>query len=152
MDANGVVPDAPVWPSARRERHLDLREQIAHRRIPAREVDARRLPDRAASAVAPDQILRPQPLAAGQVDIDPGAVLIDTCDLVFAIDRYSQFVDPAGQDALDVLLPQRKSVGMSGWEIADVQSDLGEPRNLCGLAARQEPIGDSALVEHLDGA
>ena len=42
--------------------------------------------------------------------------------------------------------------GMAGGKVADVQSDLGEPRNLCDLAAGQEPIGDSALVEHLDGA
>ena len=86
------------------------------------------------------------------MDVDPGAVLSDAGDLAFAIDRDGQFLDPVGQDALDVVLPQRKSVRMPGGKVADVQSDLGEPRNLCDLAAGQESIGDSALVEHLDGA
>jgi hypothetical protein len=86
------------------------------------------------------------------VDVDPGAVLNEVADLAFAIDRHGQFLDPAGQDALDVVLPQCKPIRMPGREIADVQSDLGEPGDLCDLAAGQEPIGDSALVEHLDGA
>src|SRR5688572_16030577 len=43
--------------------HLDLGEQGAGCRIPARELDAGRLADQAASSVAPDEILRPKRLA-----------------------------------------------------------------------------------------
>ena len=69
-----------------------------------------------------------------------------------AIDRHRQLVDPAGQDALDVVLPQPEPVGVAGGKVADVQPDAAEPRDLSHLSLREEPIGDSALVEDLDGA
>ena len=63
-----------------------------------------------------------------------------------------QLVDPAGEDALDVVLPQPEPVRVAGREVADVQADAGEARDLRRLALREEPIGDAALVEHLDRA
>jgi broad specificity phosphatase PhoE len=45
--------------------HLDFGEQGARRRIPAGELDAGCLPDQAASAVAPDEVVGPQRLAVG---------------------------------------------------------------------------------------
>src|SRR5713226_45937 len=41
---------------------------------------------------------------------------------------------------------------MPGGKVADIQTDAGEPRDLGHLPLREEPIGDSALVEDLDGA
>ena len=68
------------------------------------------------------------------------------------VDRHRQLGDPAGEDALDVLLPQPEPVGMPGGKVADVQADPGEPRDLGHLPLREEPIGDAALIEDLDGA
>ena len=41
---------------------------------------------------------------------------------------------------------------MPGGKVADVQRGAGEPRHLGLLSLREEPIGDSALIEDLDGA
>ena len=38
------------------------------------------------------------------------------------VDRHRQLADPAGQDALDVVLPQPEPVGVPGGKVADVQS------------------------------
>src|SRR5437773_2134143 len=38
--------------------HLDLGDQVAGRRVPSLEVDARRLADQAATSIAPDEVLR----------------------------------------------------------------------------------------------
>ena len=51
-----------------------------------------------------------------------------------------------------MLLPQREPVGVAGREVADVQLDAGEAGGLRDLPLREEPIGDPALVEHLDRA
>ena len=90
--------------------------------------------------------------AVGQLDVDAGVVLREARHLTSAIDRHRQLADPAGQDALDVVLPQPEPVGVPGGKVADVQRDPGEPRDLRHLPLRQEPIGDPALIEHLDGA
>ena len=90
--------------------------------------------------------------AVGQLDVDAGVVLRETGHLASAIDRHRQLVDPAGEDALDVVLPQPEPVGVPGGKVADVQGDPGEPRDLGHLPLREEPIGDSALIENLDGA
>ena len=132
--------------------HLDLGDQGTARRIPSGELDAGFLADEAASSVAPDEVLRPQRLAVGQLDIDAGVVLREPRRLTFAVDRHGQFVDPAGQDALDVVLPQPEPVGMPRREVADVERDPGEPRDLGYLSLREEPIGDSTLIEDLDGS
>ena len=55
--------------------HLDLGDQGAGRRVPPGELDAGRLADQAAPSVAPDEVLRPQRLAVGQLDVDAGVVL-----------------------------------------------------------------------------
>ena len=77
---------------------------------------------RAASAVAPDEILRPQRRAVGQLHVDAGVVLRETRHLTSAIDRHRQLADPAGQDALDVVLPQREPVVVPRGKVADVQA------------------------------
>ena len=92
------------------------------------------LADQTASSVAPDEILRPQRLAVGQLDVDAGVVLRETRHLTSAIDRHRQLVDPAGQDALDVVLPQPEPVVVPGGKVADVQRDPGEPRDLRHLS------------------
>ena len=148
MDAEGVLAEAPF----RLLGHLDLGDQPARRRIPAGEVDAGCFADHAASAVAPDEIFRPQRLAVGQLDVDAGVVLREARHFTSAIDRHRQLADPLGQDALDVVLPQPEPVVVPGGEVADVERDHGEARDLSDLSLREEPIGDSALIEDLDGA
>ncbi len=86
------------------------------------------------------------------MNVDSGAVLGEARYLAFAIDRDAQFVDPAGQDSLDVVLPQCKSVRMSSGKIADIQPDLRESGDLRYLAARQKAIGDPPLIQYFDGA
>src|SRR5262249_22316980 len=54
--------------------------------------------------------------------------------------------------ALDVDLAQREPVVVASGKIADVERHAGEPRDLGGLSLRKEPIGDSTLIEDLDGA
>ncbi len=66
MDAEGVAADAPL----RLLGQLNLGDQVAGCRIPPGELDAGCFPDQTASAVAPDEILRPQRLAVGQRDVD----------------------------------------------------------------------------------
>ena len=46
-----------------------------------------------------------------ELDVDARIVLRETRDLTSAIDRHLQLVDPAGQDALDVFLPEPEPVG-----------------------------------------
>ena len=51
-----------------------------------------------------------------------------------------------------MVLPQPEPVVVPGRKIADVQTDAGESRDLSHLSLREEPIGDSALIEDLDRA
>ena len=148
MDAEGVTADA----SFRLLRHLDLGDQVAGCRIPPGELDAGCSTDQTASSVAPDEIFRPQRLAIAELDVNAGVVLHETGHFAFAINRYRQFVDPAGEYALDVGLPQPEHVIVPGRKIADVQRDPGELCDLSHLPLREEPIGNSALIENLDGA
>ena len=147
MGAAGVVAESPF----RLLGHLDLGDQPARRRIPPGELDAGGLADQAAASVAPDEILRPQRLAVGQRDVDAGVVLREAGDLEAVVDRHLQLADPAGEDALDVVLPQPEHVVVPGREVADERGP-GEHRGLVFLSLRDEPIGDSALIENLDGA
>jgi len=121
-------------------------------RVPPGEVNAGRFADNAASSVAPDEIFRTQRPAVGHLDVDAGLVLRETSHLTAAIDRHRQLVDPSGQDALDVVLPEREPIVVAGRKVADVQGDPGEPPDLSHLSLREEPIGDSALIENLDRA
>ena len=148
MAADGVVVEAPF----RFLGQLDLGEQEARRRFPPGEPDACCLADHAASAIAPDEVFGPDRLAIGQLDVDPGVVLREARHLTPAMDRHRELVDPFGEQALDVDLPQREPVGVPSREVADVQWRPDECRNLHRLSLRQEPIGDATLVEHLDGA
>ncbi len=148
VDAAGVLAGAQL----RLLGHLDLGDQGAGRRIPPGELDAGLLADEAASSVAPDEVLRPQRLAVGQLDVDAGVVLREPRHLTFAVDGHGQLVDPAGQDALDVVLPQPEPVGMPRREVADVERDPSETRDLGHLSLREEPIGDATLIEDLDGS
>ena len=132
--------------------HLDLGEQGARRRIPAGELDAGSLPNQTASSVAPDEKVGTQRLAVGELDVDAGVVLRETGYFASAVERHPELVDPAGQDALDVVLPQPEPVVVSGGKVADVQRGAAEPRDLGHLPLREEPIGDPALIEDLDGA
>jgi hypothetical protein len=59
VDAGGVVKENVLVGTLT---HLDLGDQAASRGIPARELDARRPPDLAASSVAADEIPSPQRL------------------------------------------------------------------------------------------
>ena len=74
----------------------------------------------------PTRYSRPQRLAVGQLDVDAGVVLREARHLTSAIDRHRQLADPAGQDALDVVLPQPEPVGVAGGKVADVQLGAGE--------------------------
>jgi len=148
MDAAAVPADAQL----RLLGHLGLGDQGAGRRIPPGELDAGCLADQTASSITSDQVFRPQRLAVGQLDVDAAVVLRETSDFAFAIDGHCQLVDPAGQYALDVVLPEPEPVGVPGGKVADVEGDPGEPRDLSHLALREEPIGDSTLIEHLDRA
>jgi hypothetical protein len=81
--------------------HLDLGDHRADRRIPARELDPRCLADDAPSAVAADEIPRPQRPAVGGLDLDAGVVLREAHHFPSAMDRHGQFGDPTGQDLLE---------------------------------------------------
>jgi hypothetical protein len=126
--------------------HLDLGDHPAGRGSQPREVDAGRLADQTASAVAADEILRSERWGAGQLDVDAVAVLREARHLTVAKDRNPQPFDPARQDRLEVALRERKPVVVTSREVADVHDDLGD------LPRREEPLGDAALIEHLDGA
>ena len=133
--------------------HLDLGDHPAGRRIQPGEVDAGGLADQAASSVAADEVLRSERRAVGQLDIDAGVVLREAHHLAATKDRHPELVDPAGQDALEVALPQREPVVVAGGEVADVQAGSRRtPATCIDLARREEPVGDATLIEHLDGA
>ena len=130
-----VAAQAPL-----RSGHLDLGDDAARRRIPTGELDTGCLSDQAASPVAPDEVLRPQRPALGQLDVDARIVLCEPRHLAAAMDRHGQLVDPFGQDALDVVLPQSEPVRVPGWEVADVEADPREPRDLSFRPLREEPV------------
>ncbi len=70
----------------------------------------------------PTRYSRPQRPAVGQLDVDPGLVLREPRHLTSAMDRHLELADPAGQDALDVVLPEPERVGVPGGKLADVQT------------------------------
>src|SRR5215210_8452407 len=101
---------------------------MAGRRTPPGELDAGGLPDQTASSAAPDEVFRPQRPPVGQLDVDAGVVLREAGHLTAVVDRHPQLVDPAGQYAIDVVLPQPEPVGVPGGKVADVQRGPGECR------------------------
>ncbi len=148
MRAGGVLAHPPCGLLG----PLDLRDQPAHRRVQPGEVDAGCLANQAAATIAPDEILRPQALAVGERGVDATLVLRGTRHFTFSIDSHRQLTDPLGQDALDVVLRQREQVVVPRGEIADIERDQCETRGPMHLSLRQEPFGDSTLIEDLDGA
>jgi hypothetical protein len=95
--------------------------------------------------------VRPQCAAIAQFDIHAGVVLRETRHLNAAMDWHFQFVNPARKDPLDVVLPQPETVGVAGGEIADIQPHTSEPGHLRLLPLPEEPIGNAALIENLEG-
>ena len=85
-------------------------------------------------------------------DVDAGVVLVEARHIAFTEDGDAELIHPAGQDGLDAALPQRKEVVVAGGEVADVQGRPGVAHERMHLALGEEPVGDAALVEHLDGA
>ena len=79
-------------------------------------------------------------------------MLHESRDFAAVEDWHLELGDPVGEDALDVLLPQREPVVVAGREVADVQAGDGEARDLRGLSRREESVRDAALVEYFDGA
>lgn len=69
-----------------------------------------------------------------------------------AIDRHRQLLDPAGQNALDMLLPQRQPVIVPGRKIADIQTRDRKSGNLGYLPFGKEPVDDPTLIEKLERA
>ena len=148
VDAYGVVANA----LRRFLGHLDLGDQVALGRVPSRELDAGGLADDAASSVAPDEVLRPQRLAVGQLDFHAGVVLHEPRHLTSVIDPHRQLGDPGGHDPLDLVLPDPERIRMTRREVAHVQHGRADHRRLSHLTFREEPVNDSTLIQHLDRA
>ena len=91
--------------------------------------------------------------AVGQLDVDAGVVLGEARHLALRgrIGTASSSTQPARMRSKS-RLPQREHVGVAGREVADVQGDPAERQDRVRLALREEPLGDAALIEHLDGA
>jgi hypothetical protein len=143
-----LQPDGPV----RHLGHLDLGDEPARRRIQAGEADAGCLADETLSAIAPDEIIRPQSAPVRQLDGNAAVVLHETGYFASAMDGNAELGDPAGQDALDVVLKQRESVIVAGGKVADVQGDHVEAHDLSRPPLGEEAIGDPALIQDLEGA
>ena len=115
-------------------------------------IDAGGSPDRAAATVASHQKLAAQHPAIGQFGLDAVVVLDEAGHVGLPVERHPELVDPAGQDRLEVLLPQRQHVGVAGREIGDIQPEPGVAEGRVRLPSLDEPIDDAALVEHLERA
>ena len=162
--------DDPVWPAAFRSvdgsdtpalgahadlgilLHLDFGDHPAHRRIRSDDVNFRSLANQAAPSIAAHEVLRSQCRVVRQLDIDPGFILSEALDPQAAEDRHPELIDPASQDGLEDALPQRKQVVVAGREVTDVQANTAESHRGVLLSLRQEAIGDTALIEHFEGA
>ena len=148
MDARRVVANTP----RRFLGHLDLGDQVALGRIPSRELDAGGPTDDASSSVASDEILRPQRLAVGQLDVHASVVLGETRHDTSVTDLYRELGDPVGHDPLQLVLPDPERIRMTRREVAHVQHRRADHRGLRHLTRREEPISDAALIEHFYGA
>jgi hypothetical protein len=122
----------------------------ARRRIPPGELDAGCLANHAAAAIAPDEILRPERLTVEERDVDAAFVLRETCQLASTIDRHRQLADPLGQDALDVVLPQREAVVVPGGKVADVQGDHVEALDVSNLSCERNPVNARAFTNEVE--
>ena len=147
VDAGGVVTENVLVGTLA---HLDLGDQVAARGVPARELDARRPPDQAASSVAADEILGPQRLPVGEVHVNAPLVLLKPGHLAAVLDVHRQLGDPVSHDPLDLVLPDRDHVRVTRREIARVQHASAEHHHPMQLTPREESISDPTLIEHLD--
>lgn len=132
--------------------HFDLRDKAACRRFPSREFNPYFLPNRAATAIAPDEIFGPKRLTVGQLHVYADVVLFKVRYRTSAIYRDVQPVGPAGKYALDVVLPQPQPIGVPRREVADVELGRGETRDLGHLSFGEEPVSNAPLVENLNSA
>ena len=147
------MPMASRWmPHCGSSGYFDLGDQIADRRIRAREFYPGCLAHEASAAVAADEIVGTKRAAIAQRNVDAAVILHEARHLAATIDRDAALIDPVGEDALYVFLPERQPVIVAGGEVADVERNAGETRDLGGLALRQEPLGNATLVEDFDGA
>ena len=78
------------------------------------ELDAGRLAERAAAAVRPDEVLRPQRRSVTEHDIDAALVLGEAGHVAATLDPNPELLDPVGEDRLDAVLPQSQPV----WDAA----------------------------------
>src|SRR4029079_19014872 len=78
-------------------------------------------------------------------------LLRETSDVLSAMDRHPQLVDPVGQYPLYVVLTQRQQVVVPAGKVADIQTDHVEADGREALPLRDKPVGDSALIENFDG-
>ena len=132
--------------------HLDLGDHEAGRRIPPSELDAGGLANQTASSVAPDEVLASDGGVVGQLDLDAGFILGEPRRLASTKDRDPELIDPAGQDGLDPVLPEREDVVVARGEVAYVQEGPGVAHERMRLALREEALRDASLIEHLDRA
>ena len=101
MNSLVIATDAPL----RFLVQLDLGNQRTGCWLPTGELDARHLANPAASSITTNEVLRPQCLAVGKLNVNAGIVLHESCCASSLIDPYPQLVHPVGQDPLDVGLP-----------------------------------------------
>ena len=67
----------------------------------------------------------------------PDVVLGEPCYFTPAKSRHSQFRDPTGQDALEVVLPQRQQIIVARRKVAHVQRRRGNARRCAFFPARE---------------
>jgi hypothetical protein len=79
-------------------------------------------------------------------------VLREARDLAATKDRHPELVHPVGQDRLEHALPQSEHEVVAGGEVTDVEREVRESDSRMRLARLDEPLGDTPLIEHLDGA
>ena len=119
--------------------HLDLGDQPAGGRIPAGELDAGRLADHAATAVAPDEILAPA--ATGRRTARRRRrrrpARSPSPHVPAMIGTPSSPTQPARMRS-NVVLPQREPVVVPGGKVADVERDR---RRSSGPASPAPPRG-----------
>ncbi len=132
--------------------HLGLGQNIAGRRIPSRKFNARDLANQTAAAIAADEVACPELETIGEFNGDAGIVLRKSGQLAATIDRHRQFADPSGQNALDMLLPQRQPVIVPCRKIADIEPRDGKPGDLGDLPCREKPVDHAPLIENLERA
>jgi hypothetical protein len=109
-DATTLGAHAELW----RLGHLDLGDQPAGCRIPSGELDAGRLSDQTAPAVAPDEVVRRYDWPSDSATSTPVSPCANpVTSRLRWIGTASSPTQP-GQDALDVVLPQREPVVVPG--------------------------------------